>query len=80
MGSYQKKCGWKNIHRIVARKLDMIDAATILDDLKVPPNNRLESLKGDLKEYYSIRINSQWRIIFKWKNGNAINVAIVDYH
>ena len=79
-GKLPKKCGWKNIEKIAARKLDMIDAAANLDDLKVPPNNRLERLKGDLKGFYSIRINSQWRVIFNWKNGNAMNVAIVDYH
>lgn len=49
-------------------------------DLQAPPSNRLEKLKGNLKEYYSIRINDQWRIIFKWDNGNALDVEIVDYH
>jgi toxin HigB-1 len=49
-------------------------------DLIIPPSNRLEKLKGNLKEYYSIRINDQWRIIFKWNNGNAYEVEIIDYH
>jgi toxin HigB-1 len=49
-------------------------------NLKVPPSNRLEKLKGNLKEFNSIRINNQWRIIFKWNNGNALEVEIVDYH
>ncbi|MCO5234003.1 MAG: type II toxin-antitoxin system RelE/ParE family toxin [Chitinophagales bacterium] len=48
--------------------------------MKIPPANRLEILKGDLKEFYSIRINNQWRIIFKWQNGNAFEVEIIDYH
>jgi proteic killer suppression protein len=51
-----------------------------LTDLRVPPSNRLEKLKGDLKEFYSIRINDPYRIVFKWKNGNAEDVKIVDYH
>jgi len=60
--------------------LDIISAAHVLDDLKVPPGNRLEMLKGDLKGKYSIRINDQWRIIFSWENGNATDLEIVDYH
>ena len=48
--------------------------------LAVPPSNRLEKLRGDLKEYYSIRINDQWRVVFKWQNGDAIDVRIMDYH
>ena len=58
----------------------MIDKAETLDDLKVPPGNRLEALKGDRAGYYSIRINDQWRITFKFKNGNALEVKIEDYH
>ena len=49
-------------------------------DLTIPTSNRLEKLKGDMKDYYSIRINDQWRIVFKWNNGNAENVKIIDYH
>lgn len=58
----------------------MLDAAVELDDLRTPPNNRLEALSGNLKGYHSIRINDQWRIVFKWKNGHAIDVKICDYH
>ena len=62
------------------RKLDMIHAARDLIDLRVPPGNRLEKLKGKLKEFHSIRINDQFRIIFKWAQGVADEVEIVDYH
>ncbi|RUM57088.1 MAG: type II toxin-antitoxin system RelE/ParE family toxin [Persephonella sp.] len=62
------------------RKLEMIDMANSIDDLRVPPSNHLEKLKGDLKDFYSIRINNQYRIIFKFINGNAYDVKIVDYH
>jgi len=58
----------------------MLNAAYQLDDLRSPPGNRLEALKGDLKGFYSIRINDQWRIIFQWQNGNVLAVKIVDYH
>ena len=69
-----------NLQRITLRKLKMIDAATMLDTLRVPPGNRLESLKGDRKGQHSIRINNQWRICFTWNEGNALEVEIVDYH
>ena len=62
------------------RKLRMINNSVDLVDLKVPPANRLEKLSGDLKGFYSIRINDQWRIIFKWNSGNASDVEIIDYH
>lgn len=68
-----------NIRRVALRKLDMIEAAAGFDDLKVPPGNRLEALKGDRKGQHSIRINDQWRICFPWNDG-AENVEIVDYH
>ena len=68
------------IARVALRKLDMIAAATKVETLKVPPGNRLESLKGDRKGQWSIRINDQWRVCFKWSGGNAENVEIVDYH
>jgi proteic killer suppression protein len=68
------------ILKVVRRKLDMVNAASRLDDLMSPPNNRLELLKGDLRGFYSIRINDQYRIIFKWRNGNAHEVRIKDYH
>ena len=62
------------------RKLRMLNNSLDLNDLLIPPSNRLEKLKGNFKEFYSIRINSQWRIIFKWNNGNAEDVEIIDYH
>jgi proteic killer suppression protein len=62
------------------RKLEAINAASRLEDLQAPPSNRLEKLKGDLSGFHSIRINDQWRIIFKWLNGEPHAVQIVDYH
>lgn len=58
----------------------MLDAATVLDDLRIPPANRLEALSGNRKGQHSIRINGQWRVCFVWKDGNAYDVEIVDYH
>jgi len=68
------------IQEIARRKLRMINNSTDINDLRIPPANKLEKLKGNWKEYFSIRINNQWRIIFKWKNGNASEVEIIDYH
>ena len=68
------------IQNIGRRKLRMINNSVDLADLKIPPANRLERLSGNLKEFYSIRINNQWRIIFKWRSGNASEVEIIDYH
>ena len=65
---------------IARRKLRMLNNSQDLKDLMIPPSNKLEKLKGDLKNYYSIRVNVQWRIIFKWNNGNAEEVQIIDYH
>ena len=65
---------------VAPRKLDMLDAADVLDDLKAPPGNRLEALKGDLVGFYSIRINSQWRIVFRWTRNGPEDVKIIDYH
>ncbi len=70
----------REIQEIARRKLRMINNSIDIADLRVPPANRLEKLKGDLKEFYCIRINNQWRIIFKWENGNAFGLEIVDYH
>lgn len=61
-------------------KLLMIDASCTEEDLRIPPSNRFERLKGNMKEFHSIRINDQWRIVFKYKNGDAYEVSIVDYH
>ncbi len=69
-----------DIQKIAFRKLKMVNRAFILDDLKVPPGNKLESLRGDRKGQYSIRINNQWRICFKWKDRDAFDVEIVDCH
>jgi proteic killer suppression protein len=68
------------LQRSTLRKLRMLDAATSLNDLKVPPGNRLEKLKGDRAGQHSIRINQQWRICFAWRSGDAHDVEIVDYH
>jgi proteic killer suppression protein len=68
------------IQEVARRKLRMLNNSQDINDLQIPPSNRLEKLKGSLKEFYSIRINSQWRIIFKWNNGNADQVELVDYH
>jgi toxin HigB-1 len=68
------------IQQVARRKLRMISSALDINDLRVPPANHLEKLRGDLEGYYSIRINAQWRIIFKWLSQNAYEVKIVDYH
>ena len=68
------------IQNIGRRKLRMLNNSVDLKDLRIPPANRLEKLSGRLKEFHSIRINDQWRIIFKWKSGNAFDVEIIDYH
>jgi len=68
------------IQRIALRKLLILDAAGSLNDLRIPPANRLEKLAGDRVGQYSIRINDQWRICFRWKSGDARDVEIVDYH
>jgi proteic killer suppression protein len=68
------------IHELALYKLDVLNAAQALDDLRSPPGNRLETLKGELKGFYSIRINSQWRIIFRWVESSATDVQILDYH
>jgi toxin HigB-1 len=65
---------------LAARKLEILAAAGKLDTLRVPPSNRLEKLKGDRSRQHSIRINDQWRICFVWKDGDALEVEIVDYH
>jgi proteic killer suppression protein len=69
-----------DIQQTARRKLRMLNAAAGLDDLRIPPANRLEALKGERKGQYSIRINDQWRICFRWTGGAASDVEIVDYH
>ncbi len=68
------------LHRIGLRKLLVLDAADTLTDLKLPPGNRLEKLKGDRAGQHSIRINEQWRVCFRWRDGDACDVEITDYH
>ena len=68
------------IQQRARRKLRMLNAATVIDDLKIPPSNRLEKLKGDRQGQHSIRINDQWRICFEWQDRYANDVEIVDYH
>jgi len=78
-GIYSKKLP-EEIQVIARRKLRMLHNSFSIIDLKVPPSNRLEKLKGNLISFYSIRINDQWRIIFKWENNHAFDVKILDYH
>ena len=68
------------VQKVALRKLRMLDAATRLDDLRVPPGTRLERLRGDRSGQHSIRINDQWRVCFRWHGGDAYDVEIVDYH
>lgn len=68
------------IQNVRRRKLRMINNSVDIADLRIPPANRLEKLSGKLKDFYSIRINDQWRIIFKWNAGNALEVEIINYH
>ena len=68
------------IQRVALRKLLVLDAAGSVNDLRIPPSNRIEKLAGDRKGQHSIRINKQWRVCFRWSSGNAHDVEIVDYH
>lgn len=79
-GIVKKAVGWRNISKVALRKLDMLHYAANLSDLKSPPNNKLEALKGNLKGKYSIRVNDQWRIVFRWTNLGPTGVEIMDYH
>lgn len=74
--------GWSNVRKVVRRKLAALDVAHVLSDLKAPPGNQLEALKDDLVGYHSIRVNDQWRIIFKWPSRaqGPSEVDVVDYH
>lgn len=69
-----------DLHRVMLRKLVQLGAADRLDDLRIPPGNRLEALKHDRQGQHSIRVNDQWRICFRWSDGDAYDVEIVDYH
>jgi proteic killer suppression protein len=69
-----------NFERVAQRKLEIVSNAVSMEDLKIPPGNRLEKLSGNREGQYSIRINDQWRICFEWRGGHAYEVEIVDYH
>jgi len=79
-GVVPKRAGWAGVSKVAGRKLDMLDYAHQLMDLKSPPGNRLEALKGDLSGFHSIRINDQWRVIFRWTDSGPTDVDIRDYH
>jgi proteic killer suppression protein len=78
-GEYSRRLP-QDIQQVARRKLRMINNAQSLNDLRVPPANRLEALRGKRAGQHSVRINDQWRICFLWKEGSALNVEIVDYH
>lgn len=78
-GKKGKNLKWANLSKVAKRKLDMLHFAKDLIDLKSPPSNNLEPLQGNLRGFYSIRINIQWRVIFKW-DGQPYEVEIIDYH
>ncbi|MGQ4810365.1 Toxin HigB-1 [Candidatus Entotheonellaceae bacterium PAL068K] len=78
-GQFSRKLP-QDIQRVAARKLEQLGAATVLDTLGVPPGNRLEALTQDRQGQHSIRVNDQWRVCFVWRDGNAFDVEIVDYH
>jgi proteic killer suppression protein len=71
---------FQGVARAAKRKLELVNSAARLDDLRFPPANRLERLKGKLRDYYSIRVNDQWRVIFRWHENDAYDVRVVDYH
>lgn len=75
-----KVARFANIERVARRKLEQLDWAGRIEDLRIPPNNRLEALKGDRRGQWSIRINDQWRLCFRFEDGQAFDVEIVDYH
>jgi proteic killer suppression protein len=79
-GVFPKRTGWAGVAKAAARNLDMLDYAHRLTDLKSPPGNRLEALKGDLSGFHSIRINDQWRVIFRCTDSGPTDVDIRDYH
>lgn len=79
-GRVGKKVGWRGLQKVVLRKLDMLHYAHALADLRSPPGNQLEALKGDLQGRHSIRVNDRWRIVFRWTDRGPVEVKIVDYH
>lgn len=79
-GVIPKGAGWAGVARAAGRKLDLLDYAGALEDLRAPPGNRLEKLKGELRGHYSIRVNDRWRIVFRWTGLGPVGVTICDYH
>ena len=79
-GKLPRKAGWVGVARVATRKLDMLHYASVLDDLVSPPANRLEALKGNWAGYHSVRINDQWRLVFRWTEAGPNEVNIIDYH
>lgn len=75
-----RNVGWSNCSRVALRKLTMLNGATVLLDLASPPGNRLETLRGDLAGFHSVRVNDQWRIVFRWTDQGPADVRIADYH
>lgn len=69
-----------DVRRSALRKLDVLNGAPELEDLRSPPGNRLEALRGDLRGFHSIRVSDQWRVVFRWVDGDAHDVSVVDYH
>jgi toxin HigB-1 len=79
-GKPSRGAGWAGVQSVVKRKLDLVHYAGKLDDLKSPPWNRLEALSGELKGFHSIRVNDQWRVVFRWTTAGPVDVSISDYH
>jgi proteic killer suppression protein len=79
-GRIRKGVSWASVRDVAARKLDMLHYAADLNDLRVPPGNRLEALRGNMAGLHSIRINDQWRVVFRWRPGGPEEVRITDYH
>jgi len=79
-GRLKKNLGWRGLAAVARRKVDMLSYSADVLDLRSPPGNRLEALKGELKGYHSIRINDQWRIVFRWTIAGAGEVRIADYN
>jgi len=79
-GAVPRRAGWANVSRVVKRKLDMLDYADRLKDMASPPGNRLEALRGDLRGFHSIRVNDQWRVVFRWTESGPSEVDVRDYH
>ncbi|MBI2894132.1 MAG: type II toxin-antitoxin system RelE/ParE family toxin [Deltaproteobacteria bacterium] len=79
-GKVPRREGWSRVARVVMRKLDMLHYAQDLDDLRSPPGNRLEPLRGDLAGWHSIRVNDQWRVVFRWTPDGPEDADVTDYH